>query len=112
MKKTTKAVLLSALVFPGAGHLFLKKYTTGATLVGAAIISLYYLITKAVENALQIVEEIQSGDIQLNAVAISELISRQSTGTDTLLLDIATVAIIICWLVGIIDSYRIACIRK
>jgi hypothetical protein len=39
MKKSMKAALLSAFVFPGAGHFFLKKHITG-TVLAVFIISL------------------------------------------------------------------------
>jgi hypothetical protein len=32
MNKSTKAALLSTFVFPGAGHLYLKKYIPAAVL--------------------------------------------------------------------------------
>ncbi len=109
MKRSTKAVLLSALVFPGVGHIFLRKYIPGVALVGASFAAIYYLMSKTVEKALQITEKIQSGDVQLDVEAITELISKQSTGTEAQLLNIATAAFIICWLIGIIDSYRVGC---
>jgi len=111
MKKSTKAALLSAFVFPGAGHIYLKKYIPGVVLVGASLVGIYYLISKTVERSLQIVEKIQSGDVQLDITAITELVSKQSTGTEVQLLNIATVVIIICWLIGIIDSYRVGCLQ-
>jgi len=107
MKKSTKAVLLSALVFPGVGHIFLKKYMSGVVLAGASFAAIYYLLSKMVEKALQITESIQSGDVQLDVEAITELVSKQSTGAEAQLLNIATAAFIICWLIGIIDSYRV-----
>jgi len=109
VKKSTKAALLSALVFPGAGHLFLKKYTTGVVLAGASFASIYYLTSKTVEKALQIAEKIQSGDVPLDVEAITELVSKQSTGAEAQLLNIATATIIVCWLIGVIDSYRAGC---
>ena len=111
MKKSTKAVLLSAFVFPGFGHFVLKKYKHGIVLAGISFAGIYYLASKAVEKALQIAEKIQSGDIQLNAEVITELVSKQATGTEAQLLDVVTYAIIICWLIGIIGSYRAGCIR-
>ena len=107
MNKSKKAALISALVFPGAGHLYLKKYLSGAILVGATLGSLSYLITKIVEITLQITEEIQAGKVQLNAMEITELVSKQTSGSEAQLYDIATAVIFISWLVGIIDSYRI-----
>jgi len=107
-----KAALLSAFVFPGVGHIFLKKYISGVTLVGASFAAIYYLISKAVERALQIAEKIQSGDVQLDITEITELVSKQSIGTEAHLLNIATAAFIICWLIGIIDSYRVGCVQE
>ena len=102
-----KAVLLSAFVFPGAGHFFLKKYIPGAVLAGAAFAALYLVITGIVERALQISEQIQSGEIQLDAAAIAELVSKQSTGAQTQLPDIAAAVLVVVWLIGIVDSFRV-----
>jgi TM2 domain-containing membrane protein YozV len=111
MKKSTKAVLLSAFVFPGAGHLYLKKYVPGCILAGVSLVGIYYLVTKTVERAWEIAEKIQSGAVQLDATTIAELVSQQSAGTDAQLTNIATLAIIICWVFGIIDSYRVGRVR-
>ena len=37
MKRSTRAVLLSGLVFPGLGHIFLKQYLRGSILVLIAL---------------------------------------------------------------------------
>jgi hypothetical protein len=102
-----KAVLLSAFVFPGVVHLYLKKYMTGSGLIGASFAAIYYLMSNAVEKAIQISEEIQSGDMQLDVEAITELVSKQSTGAEAQLLNFATYAFIICWIIAIIDAYRV-----
>jgi len=107
MKKVTKAVLFSVFVFPGVGHIFLKRYKTGVVLASIAFSGLWYVVSNAVERAVQITEKIQSGELQMDTETITELISKQSAGTETQLIDLATMAIIICWLVGIIDSYRV-----
>jgi len=111
MKKSTKAVLLSAFVFPGAGHLYLKIYILGIALIGASLVGVYYLITTSVESALEIAEKLQSGELQLDEVTITELVSKQTAGTKSQLVNIATLAIIICWVIGIIDSYSVGRVR-
>jgi heme/copper-type cytochrome/quinol oxidase subunit 4 len=111
MKKSTKAFLLSAFVFPGAGHLYLKSYILGFALIGVSLVGVYYLITTSVESALEIAEKIQSGEIQLDDATITELVSKQTSGTKSQLINIATLAIIICWVIGVIDSYRVGRIR-
>jgi hypothetical protein len=107
MSKPMKAALLSAFIFPGAGHFFLKKYIPGAILAGTAFVALYFLIAEIIDRALQITDKIQTGEVQLDAAAIAELVSRQPVGTEAQLLDIVTGVLIISWLIGIVDSYRI-----
>ena len=112
MKKSTKAALLSALVFPGVGHLYLKKYRAGLLLAGGSFAAIYYLIAKAVETASEISEKIQSGAVPLDAEAITKLVSQQAGGTDAQMMNVATIALGICWVIGIVDSYRVGRARK
>jgi hypothetical protein len=107
MKRHTKAALLSTFVFPGIGHFLLKKHIQGAALAGTAFVSLYFLIARTIEKTLQVFEKIASGEIQSDAASITDLVLNQSTGSETLLLRIATAALIISWLIGIVDSYRV-----
>ena len=107
MRKSIKAALLSALVFPGAGHFFLRRYITGTVLAGAACASLYLLISKTVERALQITEKIQLGEVPPDVAVITELVLKQPTGTEAQLLNIASIVLIISWLIGIVDSYKV-----
>ncbi len=88
------------------GHLYLKKRFIGAVLVGASLAALYLVIPRMVERALQITERIQRGEVELDVVAITELLSRQAAGNESQLPDIAGAVIIISWLIGIVDSYR------
>ena len=107
MNQSIKAALLSAFVFPGVGHFFLKKHITGTVLAGSALASLALVISRTVERALQIFEKIQSGEVQPDVAAITELVTKQSSGTDANLLNIASAVLIIAFLIGIADSYRV-----
>jgi len=107
MNKPMKAALLSAFVFPGVGHFLLKKYIPGGFLAGTAFAGLYFLIAKTVETAPQIAEKIQSGEVQLDATTITELVSKQAMGTEAQLLNIAVAVLFVSWLIGIVDSYRV-----
>ena len=108
MKKSTKAILLSALVFPGAGHLYLKAYWVGFTLVSVGSVVVIYIVKMVMEQAYAIVEKIQNGDTQLDITGITELVSKELSAGDIRLQNIATLVLLVCWLVGIADSYRIA----
>jgi len=106
MKKSNKAVLLSALVFPGTGHFLLKKRISGAILAAASLAALYLIISNILERAQQIADKILSGEVNLDEAAIAELLSRQPSGGESPLLDVAWAVLIISWLIGIVDSYR------
>ena len=105
MTRSMKSALLSAFIFPGVGHVYLKRYISGVLLAGTAFIALYFLISTAVERALQIVDKIQNGEIQPDVAVITELVAKQPIGTEAQLINIATTVFIITWLIGIADSY-------
>ena len=102
-----KSALLSAFVFPGVGHVYLKRYVSGALLAGTAFMALYFVISTAVERALQIVDKIQRGEIQPDVAVITELVAKQPIGAEAQLTNIAMAVLIIAWLIGIVDSYRV-----
>jgi hypothetical protein len=106
MKNSTKAALLSALVYPGVGNIYLKRYISGAVFAGVASMALYVLISNAIHRALNIVDKLQHGEIQPDMAVISELVSKQPAGMDALLIDIATALLILAWIIGIVDAYR------
>jgi len=107
MNKSNKAALFSALVFPGAGHFFLKRYFFGAVITCAALGALYLIIADMLERAREIADKILSGEAGLDLATITELVSQQSASNDSQLLDIAWAVLIISWLIGIADSYRV-----
>ena len=105
MKRSTKAALLSGLVFPGIGHLYLKRYVPGVILLAGAASAIYYIASVTVSMALEIVGRIQSGGVPLDATAIADLVSRHSSGIEQST-SLASYALLACWVVGIVDSYR------
>ena len=100
-----KAALLSAFVFPGTGHLFLKKLISGTVLACAACACLYVLISESLEKALQITDKILTGEVTPDVVTMTELLSKQSTGNEDLLLNVAWYVLIATWLIGIVSAY-------
>jgi hypothetical protein len=107
MSKSLKAALLSALVFPGIGHFSLKKPLQGSLLSGIAIVCLYFLLTAVVGIAQRLSVKIQSGEVPFDVTKISELVSQQLAGSDGQLVNIPSLLLVICWVVGVIDSFRI-----
>ena len=107
MKRSSKAVLLSGLIFPGIGHIVLKQYLRGSVLMLIALVALSVIVIRIFQQALTIVDRINSGDIPVDTGAIAEMVSNSTSGADSLIESIAVVIFVACWLIGIIDSYRL-----
>lgn len=103
MKKSNTAIILSAVVFPGAGHIFLKKYRTGLLLVGISLGALIYIMSDIMDRAFNVVEQIQNGSVPPDTTTITAMIEQQPGGE---WVGMATFAIVVCWLIGVIDCYR------
>lgn len=107
MRQSLKAALFSAFVLPGSGHFLLKKHVRGALLSGVTILCAWALLSTALEKAQEISLKIQSGEIPLDITRITDEVTRQAAGGGTQLADLATYLLVICWLVGIVDSFRV-----
>jgi len=112
MKKTEKAFLLSVLVFPGSGHVLLKRYLTGISLIIIASTASYFLIYDLINQALEIADKIKSGEIYPDFHVILELVSHSSTSSEFQSMNMAMLVLLVVWLVGIADSYRIGWYRN
>jgi hypothetical protein len=50
MTRSTKAALLSGLVFPGVGHMVLKRFLRGSILMLSALTALLVIVTKVTKQ--------------------------------------------------------------
>ena len=107
MNKALKAALFSALVFPGAGHIVVKKHFTGALFISSTLSALAILIYHATKIANQISDKILYGQIPLDAALISNLIS-EKLQQGHWSIDAASIFILIIWLLSTFDAYRSA----
>jgi hypothetical protein len=107
MRLSLKAALFSAFVLPGSGHFLLRKHVQGALLSGVTFLCIWALLSTALEKAQEISLKIQSGEIPLDITRITDEVTKQTAGGGTQLTDIATYLLGICWLVGIVDSFRV-----
>jgi hypothetical protein len=103
MKKSTSAVLLSLLIFPGAGHFLLRRPARGCLLVAAALLPVGIIVRDAMQQALAIVDKIQRGEIPLDQAAIERAVAHADAASSTL----AWCGVAIVWLIAAIDAYRI-----
>ena len=112
MKRSSKAALLSGLIFPGIGHFFLREYLRGSALVVLSLAALSVVVTSAYQHALLVVDQIVSGDVSMEAGAIAQAVSNSTTATDSLIENAAVIVLVACWLAGILDSYRLGALQE
>ena len=107
MKLSTKAAIYSTIVFPGAGYFVVKKYVHGVIALLFAFGSLAVVFIEAYHKAQIIAEKIVLGLLPINITVIREqlLIIPDVYGPNVV--SAATGLIVLIWLIGILDSYRI-----
>ena len=107
MKNALKGALLSGLVFPGLGQVNLRHYKRGIALMLIVSVSLLVIVVRAVLQAFTILEKIELQGRAIDMSAILNATTQTSTTSDSLLYNFLLFLIILCWIIGIVDAYRI-----
>jgi len=105
MKKTTKAILASAFVFPGVGQLLLKRHFLAITFISSALCATAVILHYVIDAAMTISERIISGEVEPDILLIRQLIIEQQANSSTLLVTISTWGLVIVWLISVLDAY-------
>ena len=103
MKKSTKGALLSALVLPGAGQLWLKHYIRGIAFILLTSACLAVVVVEATRQAVGILEKIEAQGGAVDLVAIANSASHSSASSDQVFA--ASLLMLACWVVGSVDAY-------
>lgn len=105
MKNSVKGALLSALVLPGAGQLWLKHYFRGFALIATVSVAFALVALKAFRQALSILEQIETSGGAVDLVAIIYSASHSSALSDGFMS--ASTLMVVCWIVAIVDAYLV-----
>ena len=112
MKNTTKAILFSAFVLPGTGHLILKKTCRGWFYILITIGAFALLMQKIMAVSNRIAHDIIAGNIPLDPVKIIQII-HQSAYQEILFSASMSIKILIaCWFIALIDCFLVIRERK
>ena len=104
MDRSVKAALLSALVFPGAGQLYLKRGTRALLFIVPALAAVGYFLSRVWDLVNLISIEIAEGRVGLDPVAIARRVELQA-GTDGTLMEAAVIVMIVCWMASTLDAW-------
>ena len=106
MNQPVKAALLSALVFPGVGQIVNGYKKKGWGFITAILLLLVLIISKLVQQASMVLEEMQKKGTPVDINEISKLSSELVSFSDNMFLNSAFLLLILTWLFSIIDAYR------
>ena len=107
MNQSVKAALLSALVFPGVGQIVNGHIKRGWTFVAAVAVLLVLIISKLMQQALLVLEEMQKKGVTVDINEISKVSAEVVSFSDNMFLNITLLILIMTWLISIVDAYRI-----
>jgi hypothetical protein len=107
MNNSLRSALLSGLVFPGLGQVILKHYKRGALLMLAITATLMAVLIKALQQAFTIIEKIESEGLEIDMSTILSTATKASTTSDSLIFKLLLWLLIFCWVMGVVDAYRI-----
>ncbi|MYM22516.1 hypothetical protein GTP46_07655 [Duganella sp. FT135W] len=104
MKASTKAALISALIFPGLGHLALqpRRAARGLVFLLPTAAAAFYLLRTTLQLADRILDELNSGALAFDPIAITERI--HSAGIDNPATNAASLVCLVCWIAAIADA--------
>jgi len=107
MTRNTKALLYSALVFPGCGQFSLERYKSSALFICLSIVAIIYIAVGVVEKAYAIVDKIVAGEVSPEYSVIRKLLLEQQNNADSNVLTLVTYSLIAIWLLSIVDVLRL-----
>ena len=107
MKIKTKALLFSALVFPGAGQWILQRYKSSLVFMGVAIAATGFVLVKVFTIAWRIKEQIVQGQIAPDILVLNQMVKTELYQSNPNVINWAIGAIIVVWLLSIVDLFRL-----
>ncbi|HZX25857.1 MAG TPA: DUF6677 family protein [Telluria sp.] len=106
MKRPLLPVLLSGLVFPGAGQLYLKRVPRALLFIVPTVIAVAILMGRVVDTANKVADQIVAGKIPLDVTAIAAEVTRLGT-VSTPATNLACLVVLVCWIGSAIDAWRL-----
>lgn len=108
MNRTTKAVLFSTLIFPGSGHMVVRKWQRGLLFMIPVLIAMWVYIKYSVKQAAIVVDKLMSGEVAPDPIAIAKMLHEGPESGGLMLLAISVYAILALWVLAAIDVFIVA----
>ena len=103
MDRSLKAALLSALVFPGVGQLYLRRPLRALMFLAPALAAALYFSSAVLGPVFAIAHEIGAGTMALDPFLIQQRI--EQSRIDTGMLNLAALVMLVVWIASTVDAY-------
>jgi hypothetical protein len=103
LSKRAQALLLSALVFPGSGHVVLQRKARGCLFLVPALLALALVLRQIMARLDQVMAQIDSGALPLDVQLIMEKVEALSAN-DGPAMTVAVGVLVLCWIGSLIDT--------
>lgn len=103
MKASIRAALISALLFPGLGHLALRPRRTlrGMLYLLPTAVAVLYLLTTMLHLLAQLQDELNAGTLALDPFAMLERV--HASGIDNPATNLASAVVLVGWIGALVD---------
>jgi hypothetical protein len=105
MKPAVSAALLSAFVFPGAGHLYLRRPARACVFLVPALVAAVIFFGDLFARASALADQVLAGTMPLDPAAIAARLESQD---GSLLASVSGIVLLACWVGSIVDSFVVA----
>lgn len=104
MDRSVVALLLSGLVFPGAGQFYLGRRARACLFMVPALVAAIYFFKQVVDSASLLVDEVLRGALPADPLLIAERLHQQGE-TASPLMNVAAAVMLVCWLASVADAW-------
>jgi hypothetical protein len=101
MKRKSVAAVLSAVVFPGCGQMYLGQKKRGLLFLAPVVVAVVVVLRFAAQQASAMADDLAAGRLGLDPIAISARLHAQPIPASV---NVAAAVFIACWVASVIDA--------
>ena len=104
MNRSAKAALLSGLVFPGVGQLFLGRVLRGLLFLIPALAAAWYFSSVVLGPVMELAHEVMNGTLLLDPLDIEDRLHAKGQVVSPLA-NVAALVMLVTWIGSTIDAW-------
>ncbi|WGG48317.1 DUF6677 family protein [Rugamonas sp. DEMB1] len=102
MTPSLKAALVNGLLFPGLGHLLLRRAGRGCLFLLPTLLAAGYLLRRMAQLIMPLAEQVASGALPLAPELIAQRV--EAAGLAGPAGNLAALVLLVCWLGSVLDA--------